>query len=115
MILSYMRSSSAEIKLLWFTYVTIKVYINFTSLLNSVGGLGSAGAWVRGWCELNFDISRESRVGPQKFGANKKKMTGVETLVRVRHDFIKFCYDSVKFCLACDSSIFSVFSAHAVL
>ena len=42
-------------------------------------------------------------------------MTGVETLVRVRHDFIKFCYDSVKFCLACDSSIFSVFSAHAVL
>ena len=49
------------------------VYINFMSLLNSVGGLGSVSAWVRGWSEANFGIGRIGRVGPQSFCADQKK------------------------------------------
>ena len=40
-------------------------YINFTSLLNSVGGVGSVGAWVREWLKSNFGIDPVGRVGPQ--------------------------------------------------
>ena len=48
------------------------VYINFTSLLNSVGGVGSVGAWVCGWCETNFDIGCMGHLGPQDFARLKK-------------------------------------------
>ena len=42
-------------------------------MLNSVGGVGSVGAWVGGWCELNFGIDPVGRVGPQNFGEGHKK------------------------------------------
>ena len=49
------------------------VNINFTSLINSVGGVGSVDAWVRGWRETNFGISRMGRVGPESFWVDQKK------------------------------------------
>ena len=54
-------------------------------MLNSVGGVGSVGAWVGGWCELNFGIDPVGRVGPQNFGEGHKKMAGIEILVWVKH------------------------------
>ena len=48
---------------------TSEVDINFTNLLNSMGGVVSVGAWVRGWREPNFGVSRVGCVGLQKFGA----------------------------------------------
>ena len=39
------------------------VHISFTSLLNS-GGVGSVGAWVRGWGESNFGRGRVGHEGP---------------------------------------------------
>ena len=62
--------------------IPIAFDINFTSLLNSVG-----------------DMGRIDRVGPQHFGAGKKKMAGVEIFVRVKHDFINFCCDFMNFYL----------------
>ena len=53
--------------------MVLAVYINFTSLLNSVGGVGSVGAWIRRWRKTNFDIGRMGRVGPQRFCADQKK------------------------------------------
>ena len=50
-----------------------------------MGGVGSVDAWVRGWRETNFGISRMGLVGPQSFCADKKKMVGVEILVWVKH------------------------------
>ena len=38
-----------------------------------MGGVGSVGAWVRGWRESNFGIDLVGRVGPQNFGEDKKK------------------------------------------
>ena len=40
------------------------VYINFTSLRNSVGGVGSVAAWIRA---SNFGIDPMGRVSPQTF------------------------------------------------
>ena len=34
------------------------------SLLNNVGGVGSVGAWVRGWRESNFGVGGVVGVGP---------------------------------------------------
>ena len=61
----YLRLSSAVV-----LNLCLAVYINFTSLLDSVEGVGSVGAWVRRWRESNFDIGL---VGPQNFGEDKKK------------------------------------------
>ena len=49
------------------------VYINFFSLLNSVGGVGLVGAWVRGWREPDFGVGRVGRLGPQNFDTDQKK------------------------------------------
>ena len=65
--------------------MVLAVYINFTSLLNSVDDVGSVGAWIRGWRETNFGIGRMFRVGPQRFCADQKKMAGVEILEWVKH------------------------------
>ena len=66
-----------------------------------MGGVGSVSAWVRGWRETNFGIGRLGRLGPQSFCADqkKKKMTGAEILVWVKHDIMNFCYDSMQFYL----------------
>ena len=48
------------------------VYVNFKSLLNGVGGVGSVGAWVRGWRETNFGIDCMGRVGTQSLARIKK-------------------------------------------
>ena len=37
------------------------------------GGVGSVDAWVRGWRETNFGISRKGCVGPQSFCADQEK------------------------------------------
>ena len=50
-----------------------------------MGGVGSVGAWVRGWRESNFGIDLVGRVGPQNFGEDKKKMAEVEILVLVKN------------------------------
>ena len=34
-----------------------------TSMLNSVGDVGSVGAWVRGWCGLKFGVGGVGGVG----------------------------------------------------
>ena len=61
----YLRLSSAVV-----LNLCLAVYINFTSLLDSVEGVGSVGAWVRRWRESNFGIGL---VGLQNFGEDKKK------------------------------------------
>ena len=53
-------------------------------MLNNVGGVGSVGAWVGGWCKLNFGIDPVGRVGPQILARVIKKMGGVEILVWVK-------------------------------
>ena len=67
-------------------------------MLNSVGGVGSVGAWVGGWCELNFGIDPVGRVGPQNFGEGHKKIgRGRNFSVGETYDFRNFRYDTVKF------------------
>ena len=61
----YLRLSSAVV-----LNLCLAVYINFTSLLDSLEGVGSVGAWVRRWRESNFGIGL---VGLQNFGEDKKK------------------------------------------
>ena len=72
------------------------VRMNFTSLLNSVGGMGTVGTWVCGWRELNFGMGC---LAPLNFGSDKNKCRVVESLVKVKHDFMNFCYVSMKFYL----------------
>ena len=85
------------------------VHINFTSLLNSVGSVGSVGAWVRGLPESNFGMGR---VGPQHFGGEQKSGRGQNFGVEKTYEFKNFCYDSTKFYLW--YSLLSVLSAHTV-
>ena len=41
------------------------------SLLNSVGDVGSVGAWVPGWRETNFCVGLMGLVDPQNFCADQ--------------------------------------------
>ena len=59
----------------------------------------SVGAWVRGWSELNFCMSRVGRVGPQNFGVGQKKWQGQNFGVGETCGFMNFYYDSAKFYL----------------
>ena len=41
-------------------------------LLNGVSGVGSVGAWVRGWRGSNFGVGGMGGVGPLNFGIGQK-------------------------------------------
>ena len=45
-------------------------------LLNSVVGVGSVGAWVRGWRGSNFGVGGMGGVGPLNFGIGQKTDVG---------------------------------------
>ena len=64
-----------------------------------MGGVGSVGAWVRGWRGKNFDIGRIGRVGPQSFCMDQKNGMSRNFGVGETYDLINFCYDSLKFYL----------------
>ena len=80
------------------------VHINFTSLLNNVGGVRSAGAWVCGWSESNFGMGC---VGPQNIWCRSTKMAGVEVLVWVKL-MILLTFIMIQWSFTCDSSLFSI-------
>ena len=73
------------------------VHINFTSLLNSVGSVGSVSMWVRGLPESNFGMDRVGRVVPQHFGEEQKNGRGQNFGVDKTYEFKNFCYDSTNF------------------
>ena len=52
--------------------IVMLAHISFTSLLNSVDGVGSVGAWFRGWNESNVDRGHVGRVSPKSFGVGQK-------------------------------------------
>ena len=61
-----------------------------------MSGVVSVGEWVREVFVSNFGMGCVGRVGPQKIWC-QQKMTEVDILVWVKHDFINFRYDSLKF------------------
>ena len=90
--------------------IVFAVHINFTSLLNVVGGMSGVGVWVGGWFEPTFCMGRTGLVDPQHFSVGKKK-GGIEILVWVKH-VILWTFIMILRSFICDSSLLSGFSAH---
>ena len=78
--------------------------------------ISSIGASVRRWHESNFGRGCLGRLGPKSFGVAQKKNDRDEILVWVKHmilwTFIMIPWSFID--LSCDSSLFSVVSAHTV-
>ena len=79
--------------------IVFAVYINFMSQLNSVGGVGSFGAWVRRCRDSNFGIDPVGHVGPKILARINKNGRGRNFSVGEMYDFINFRYDNLKFYL----------------
>ena len=84
--------------------IVITVDISCMSLLKSAGGVGSVVAWARGWRESNFGrgcvVMSVLKVLTYVKGNDKGWNFGlVET-----HDFVNFCYVSMK--INCSKSRF---------